>query len=217
MPIEREATMPKGYWIPHLDVHNPEGFQAYRDLAEPWHARNGSRLLARAGRHEVVEGKMRSRNVLREFGSYDEALTAFRSHDYSRARPLRLPHSDCDFLIVEGYDGAQPERIGTPPAPGALKGYWIGQIDVTDAEGYKPYIAANQAPFGQFGARYLVRAGRHEATEGKARSRHVVLEFPSYEAALACYRSPGYQAAKALRLGKAEVDLLVIEGFDGKH
>jgi uncharacterized protein (DUF1330 family) len=41
------------------------------------------------------------------------------------------------------------------------------------------------------------------------------MEFPSYEAALACYRSPEYQAAKALREGKAEVDLVVIEGYDG--
>jgi uncharacterized protein (DUF1330 family) len=42
------------------------------------------------------------------------------------------------------------------------------------------------------------------------------MEFPSYEAALACYRSPEYQAAKALREGKADVDLLAIEGYDGK-
>jgi uncharacterized protein (DUF1330 family) len=209
--------MPKGYWIPHLDVHNPEGFQAYRDLAEPWHEHNGSRLLARAGRHETVEGKMRSRNVLREFNSYDTAMAAYRSPEYSRARPLRFPHSQCDFLIVEGYDGPQPERIGTPPAPGALKGYWIGHVDVTDPEGYKPYTVANAVPFGKYGARFLVRGGRHELVEGRQRSRNVVMEFPSYEAALACYRSPDYQAAKALRMGKAEIDLLVIEGFDGKH
>jgi uncharacterized protein (DUF1330 family) len=71
-------------------------------------------------------------------------------------------------------------------------------------------------PFGKFGARYLVRAGRGEMTEGSLRSRTVVLEFPSYEAALACYRSPEYQAAKALREGKAEADLVVIEAYDGK-
>ena len=52
-------------------------------------------------------------------------------------------------------------------------------------------------------------------TEGRARSRSVVIEFPSYEAALACYRSPDYQAAKALRKGKGEIDLVVIEGYDG--
>ena len=84
-----------------------------------------------------------------------------------------------------------------------------------DAEAYKPYLAANQAPFGQFGARYLVRGGRQEVTEGKARSRIVVLEFPSFAAALACYRSPEYAAAKKLREGMAEADIVVVEGYDG--
>ena len=51
--------------------------------------------------------------------------------------------------------------------------------------------------------------------EGRARDRIVVLEFPSYEAALACYRSPEYLAAKKLREGKAEADVIVIEGYDG--
>jgi uncharacterized protein (DUF1330 family) len=205
--------MLKGYWIPHLDVSNPEGFQAYRDLADAAHARFGSKLLARGGRREVVEGKMRARNVLREFNSYDEAQAFYRGSDYSRAHPLREPHSVCDFLIVEGYDGPQPPPIGAPPAGGALKGYWIAHIDLTDAEGYKAYQAAVPMPFGKFGGRYLVRGGRSETTEGRARSRTVVLEFPSYEAALACYRSPDYQAAKALRQGKAEVDLVVIEAY----
>ena len=31
--------MPKGYWIPHLDVSNPQGFQAYRDMADAAHKR----------------------------------------------------------------------------------------------------------------------------------------------------------------------------------
>ena len=210
--------MPKGYWIPHLDVSNPAGFQAYRDTADAAHEHYGkSKLLARGGRCEVVEGKMRPRNVLREFGSFDEAQAFYRGTEYSRARPLRASHSECDFLIVEGYDGPQPELIGTPPAPAARKGYWIGHVDVTDLEGYKPYTVANAVPFGKFGARFLVRGGRHEVVEGRQRTRTVVMEFPSYDAALACYRSTDYQAAAALRKGKAEIDLLVIEGVGDEH
>jgi uncharacterized protein (DUF1330 family) len=121
----------------------------------------------------------------------------------------------CDFVIVEGYDGPQPPPVGTPPAAGALKGYWLAHVDVPNLEAYKPYMAANQVAFGKFGARYLTRGGRHEVPEGKQRSRTVVLEFPSYDAALACYQSPEYQHAKSLRLGKADVDLVVIEQFAG--
>jgi uncharacterized protein (DUF1330 family) len=51
--------------------------------------------------------------------------------------------------------------------------------------------------------------------EGQVRGRTVVLEFPGYDAALACYRSPEYQAARRLRDGKGELDLIVVEGYDG--
>ena len=205
--------MPKGYWIPHLDVHDMKGFQAYRDLADAGHKKFGSKLLVRGGRREVVEGHMRSRNVLREFNSYDEALAYYHGPDYSKAHPLREPFSECDFIIVEGCDDAAPDS-GPPAAP--LKGYWIGHLDVTEPEGYKRYQAAYHEPFRKFGARFLVRGGRYQVREGRARSRTVVLEFPSYEAALGCYRSPEYQAALALREGKADIDLVIIEGYDGR-
>jgi len=42
----------------------------------------------------------------------------------------------------------------------------------------------------------------------------VVIEFPSYEAALACYDSPGYQAAKALRDPVSTGDLVIVRGYD---
>jgi len=207
--------MPKGYWIPHLDVHDMKGFQAYRDQADEGHKRFGSKLLARGGRREVVEGKMRARNVLREFSSYDEARAFYRGPDYSAAHPLRIPFSVCDFLIVEGYDGPQPQPVGMQPSAAKLRAYWIVHIDVTDPEGYKPYQGAASAAFSRFGARYLIQGGRYEITEGQARSRTVVVEFPSYDAALACYRSPEYRQAIDLRAGKADFDMVIIEAYDG--
>lgn len=95
------------------------------------------------------------------------------------------------------------------------KGYWIVRVDISDMEQYKKYIAANAEPFRAFGARFLVRAGRMETTEGVSRSRNAVIEFPSYEAALACWKSPEYQAAIKLRASVATADLVVIEGYDG--
>lgn len=95
------------------------------------------------------------------------------------------------------------------------KGYWIARVDVQDAETYKAYVAANAEAFAAFGARFLVRAGRFENPEGSSRSRNVVLEFPSYQAALDCWYSPAYQAAIALRKPVSEVDLVIVEGYDG--
>src|SRR5262249_15900025 len=57
--------------------------------------------------------------------------------------------------------------------------------------------------------------GRFESLEGKSRSRNVVIEFKDYETALACYRSPEYQKARALREPHSVADIIVIEGYDG--
>ena len=95
------------------------------------------------------------------------------------------------------------------------KGYWIASVDVSDVEGYQAYVAANAEAFGKYGAKFLVRGGRFEVPEGTARSRNVVLEFNDYDTALACYRSPEYARAKALREGRAEATVIIVEGYDG--
>ncbi|WP_171180056.1 DUF1330 domain-containing protein [Ruegeria sp. HKCCD8929] len=95
------------------------------------------------------------------------------------------------------------------------KGYWVAHVDVDDMDAYKNYIAANGAAFAEYGARFLVRGGERELREGTARARTVVIEFPSYEDALACYESDVYQAAKALRDPVSTGDLVIIRGYDG--
>jgi uncharacterized protein (DUF1330 family) len=95
------------------------------------------------------------------------------------------------------------------------KGYWVARVDVHSDEGYKPYAAANPAIFKKFGGRYVVRGGKFDAVEGTSRSRNVVIEFDSYEQALACYNSPEYQANIKLRLPHSTGDLIIIGGYDG--
>jgi uncharacterized protein (DUF1330 family) len=95
------------------------------------------------------------------------------------------------------------------------KGYWIGRLDVNDPEQYKLYVAANALPLQKYGARFLVRAGQFENPEGGSRTRNVVLEFPSYQAALDCWHSPEYQAAIKLRERVSTSDLVIVEGYDG--
>ncbi len=96
------------------------------------------------------------------------------------------------------------------------KGYWVARVDVHDLEGYKrDYVAFNGPVFAKYGAKFLTRGGTYEAPEGKARSRNVVIEFKDYETALACYRSPEYQALVAKRKPHAENDLVIVEGYDG--
>jgi uncharacterized protein (DUF1330 family) len=95
------------------------------------------------------------------------------------------------------------------------KGYWVASVDVSDMEQYKKYIAANAKPFREYGARFLVRGGQSENVEGKHRSRTVVIEFPSYQAAVDCYHSAEYQAAIKLRAAASVADIVIIEGYEG--
>lgn len=97
------------------------------------------------------------------------------------------------------------------------KGYWIVRVDITDPEKYKAYIAANGKPLARYGARFVVRAGRHETVEGKSRARNAVIEFPSYQAALDCWHSAEYQQVLALRTPVSTADLIIIEGYEGEQ
>ena len=95
------------------------------------------------------------------------------------------------------------------------KAYWIARVDVHNDEGYKAYAANNPAIFKKFGGRFIVRAGKFNAIEGTSRSRNVVIEFPDYDAAMACYNSPEYQANIKVRQPHSQADLVIIEGYDG--
>ena len=92
------------------------------------------------------------------------------------------------------------------------KGYWIAHITVQDDAEYEAYKAANAKAFGKYGGRFLVRGGPFECVSGAARERHVVIEFDSYEQALACHHSPEY--AEAIRhRDKASESNIIIEGL----
>jgi uncharacterized protein (DUF1330 family) len=100
--------MPKGYWIGHLDVSDPDGYQAYVRADGEVFRKYGARFLVRGGQFETVEGQCRARTVVLEFKDYETALACYRSPEYQKVRALRQPHSVADIIVIEGYDGAQP-------------------------------------------------------------------------------------------------------------
>lgn len=95
------------------------------------------------------------------------------------------------------------------------KGFWIARADVHAPEPYTAYVDANAEAFRKYGGRFLVRGGTSSLMEGAGRSRNVVVEFPSYQAALDCWNSPEYQTAREHRLSAAEFDVVIVEGYDG--
>ena len=94
------------------------------------------------------------------------------------------------------------------------KAYWIARVDVRDPETYKSYVETAKPAFERYNAKFLARGGRTEVLEGKARARNVIIEFPSMEEALACYNSPEYTAARAIRQALSEGEFVLVEGVE---
>jgi uncharacterized protein (DUF1330 family) len=92
------------------------------------------------------------------------------------------------------------------------KAYWIVRVTVRDQDLYPDYLAAAKPAFEKFDAKFIVRGGRHDLMEGTARERNVVVEFKDWATATACYRSPEYQAARAIRQRCADADFIIVEG-----
>ena len=95
------------------------------------------------------------------------------------------------------------------------KGYWVIFVDVLDLAAFKAYQAESAVALRKYGAVFLVRGAETDVQEGKARSRAVVIEFPTFEAAKECFHSPEYTKAKALRAGIAVMDVALVRGYDG--
>ena len=96
----------------------------------------------------------------------------------------------------------------------AKKAYLLVQSDVTNPDQYAAYAKLTPAIIEQYGGTFLTRGGRSLTLEGrKAPPRVVVIEFPTYEAALAFYNGPEYSTARQARAGAATMQIVVVEGL----
>jgi uncharacterized protein (DUF1330 family) len=92
------------------------------------------------------------------------------------------------------------------------KGYVIARATVTNATQWAGYAAAAGEAMKKYGGTPLARGGQMTIAEGEGRARNVVIEFASFEAAKTYAFSPEYAAARKLREGAGEIDLVVVEG-----
>ena len=94
--------MAKAYWIAHVTVKDMEKYKKYVESAPPAFEKYGAKFLARGGRFEVMEGEVKSRNVVIEFASLEDAIACYQSDAYQKARAHRIDAGDADITIVEG-------------------------------------------------------------------------------------------------------------------
>ena len=93
------------------------------------------------------------------------------------------------------------------------KGYVTASINVTDPESYPTYVKQVLPTIEAFGGRLLARGGQSETHENQPHGdRHVIIEFPSYQAARDWYHSADYSAVKLIRQSASTGAMTIVEG-----
>jgi uncharacterized protein (DUF1330 family) len=95
------------------------------------------------------------------------------------------------------------------------KGYWLARLDISDRETFAEYRKRNAAPIAKFGGKFVIKGGRAETPLGPPRGENVLIEFESYDQALACFHSDDYQAAaQYLKRACAVIEFAIVEGSE---
>ena len=95
-------------------------------------------------------------------------------------------------------------------------GYLIVDMNITDMDQYRQYMAEAPAAVKAAGGEYLVRGGQFQVMEGDWQpARVAMLRFPSFDAAKAFYDGEMYRQARAKREGAtAFFNMILVEGVD---
>ena len=95
------------------------------------------------------------------------------------------------------------------------KGYWVSVYPaISDLDGLTAYNELARAAVQAGGGRVLSRGGRVVAHEAGIAHKVVLIEFDSFEQAVAAYESEAYQKALAALPDGVERDFRIIEGID---
>lgn len=95
------------------------------------------------------------------------------------------------------------------------KGYWVSSYrTISDPEKLAAYNELASLAVRAGGGRALARGGRVVAHDAGIAERTVLIEFDSFEQAVATHASEAYQAALAVLSGGVERDFRIIEGID---
>lgn len=95
-----------------------------------------------------------------------------------------------------------------------MPAYAVSLVNVTNADQYPEYAKRAGPAVAKHGGRFLARGGAKAIMEGDVPfARVVVVEFPTMEQAKAFYNSPEYQEARSHRLGAADFNMVIVDGF----
>ena len=99
-----QRKVPRGYWVAHNTINDPEAYEDYKAAARPALQKFGAHFLIRGGDQTIVEGTMRDRTVVIVFPTLQAAHDCYNSQTYQKAKRIREKYAMGDLAIVEGFD-----------------------------------------------------------------------------------------------------------------
>lgn len=91
------------YVITMVNIHDPEKYKAYSELATLANEKWGGRFLVRGGNPEPVEGSLPyQRVVVNLFETRQQARDFYHSVEYQAAKAKREGAADFNMIIVDG-------------------------------------------------------------------------------------------------------------------
>ncbi len=93
------------YWVARSKINDPVEYKKYTDLIPGIMAKFGGKVLARGGRHQIMEGPHKfQRFIVIEFPSLEQGVACFQSPEYQKAAAYRRNNDagEVENVIVEG-------------------------------------------------------------------------------------------------------------------
>ncbi|MEP4377718.1 MAG: DUF1330 domain-containing protein [Alphaproteobacteria bacterium] len=195
------------YLFATIDVHDPERYEDYKNAVPALIEKHGGRYIVRGGDRDVVEGSWPDgRIVVLEFPDLASATAFADDPAYEPVAAIRHATTTSHIWLVEG-----PEDGATADGRHA---YILGNIRITDPDGYKPYAAQVPAVLSDAQGTYLARGGASRSVEGgMVLDRLVIVGFADMAAALAFYDGDAYTRIKPIRISASDSNIVIVEGL----
>ena len=213
--------MPKGYWIPHIDVSDPEGYRAYMAATPPAHEKYGGIALVRGGKmRSGRRPRPRRRNVLREFPDYATALACYRSRRIS-ARAAAAPAAFAmRFHHRRGLRRRRSRRRfasrAADAACGDARAIGSAHIDVDRSrKATRPTWPPTWRRSANSAAAFWCAAARAKWSRAKSAPAPWCWNFRATTRRSPATARPNIRRRKSCATARRKVDLVIVEGYDG--
>lgn len=195
------------YLIATIEVHDADAYEEYKETVPALIGKHGGRYIVRGGASDVVEGEWPpGRIVVLEFPDFASANAFADDPAYEPVAAIRQRTTNSHIWIVEG-----PETGATADG---LQGFLLGNIRMTDMEGYKPYAAQVPAVVADARGTFLARGGRTRSVEGGMElDRLVIVGFADMDGVRAFYRGAAYTPLIPIRRSASDSNIVMVEGL----